>query len=255
MARIQLDDVQIDLPVFTSRSRGFLNSVFRFGRVEQQRLQSSGFFTVQVHALREIRLAIQDGERVGLVGPNGAGKTTLLRVLSGAYEPLCGTVKLEGRIGSLTDLTLGMDPEANGYENIRMRGIHLGKSQPEIASLATEIEAFSELGPHLHLPVRTYSAGMQLRLAFALATAIVPDILLMDEVVSTGDSAFQAKAKARIDSMIQRVKILVLASHSNEIIRSFCQRVLCLYQGRIVFDGPTDQALNYYHDKISGGGV
>lgn len=247
MAKIHLQDVHIDIPVFTSRSRGLINELFRFAGKERARIEAAGLFAYQVHALRGITLTLDDGERVGLIGPNGAGKTTLLKVLSGAYEPARGAVEIVGKIGSLTDLALGMDLEANGYDNIRMRGLHLKKSRAEIEALTQEVEQFCELGAHLGLPVRTYSSGMQLRLAFAMSTAVVPEILLMDEVVGAGDARFQDKAEARLDEMVSSVRILALASHSDDLVRRFCNRALYLKEGRILFDGDVDECLERYH--------
>jgi len=246
MASLELRDVHVDLPVFTSRSRGLLNSVFRYSQRERARVEAVGIFTYRVHALRGIDLVIRDGERVGLVGRNGAGKTTLLRVLSGAYEPTQGEISIEGKVSSLTDLTLGMDVDASGYENIAMRAIHLGKSRREARALAADVEDFTELGEYLHLPVRTYSSGMMLRLAFAVSTAIAPDILLMDEMIGAGDALFMAKAKARIEALMARVKILVLASHNDQIVRAFCNRALCLGEGRILYDGDVQSCLDFY---------
>ena len=250
MVKVELKDVKVDLPVFTSRSRGLINQLFRFSSKEAERVEAAGLFAYQVHALKGITLSIKSGERVALIGPNGAGKTTLLKVLSGAYEPMQGRVDIEGRVGSLTDLTLGMDPEATGYENIRMRGIHLKKSRREIQALTEEMAAFSELGAHLGLPVRTYSSGMQLRLAFALSTAVTPEILLMDEVVGTGDEYFQSKAGARLNSMISSVKILVLASHNDEIVQRFCSRAIYLRDGCIHYDGSVDECLAVYRKDV-----
>lgn len=253
MAQIHLQDVHIDLPVYTSRSRGLINELFRFAPRERARVEAAGLFAYRVHALRGISLTIRDGERVGLVGPNGAGKTTLLKVFSGAYEPSLGLAEIVGKIGSLTDLTLGMDMEANGYDNIRMRGLHLKKSGAEIDRLTEDVELFCELGAHMGLPVRTYSAGMQLRLAFAMSTAVVPEILLMDEVVGAGDARFQDKAKARLDHMVSSVRILALASHSDDIIRRFCNRALYVKEGQIIFDGGVDECLAAYHSDCDEG--
>jgi ABC-type polysaccharide/polyol phosphate transport system ATPase subunit len=252
MARLELTGVHVDLPVFTSRSRGLLNSVFRFAQRERARVESVGMFSYEVHALRGIDLRIREGDKVGLVGRNGAGKTTLLRVLSGAYEPTRGEIAIEGPVSSLTDLWLGMDQDANGYENIAMRAIHLGKSRAEAKDLVADVEAFTELGDYLHLPVRTYSSGMMLRLAFAISTAVAPQILLMDEMIGAGDAHFMGKAKSRMASLMAKVKILVIASHNDAIIRDFCNRAICLSEGRILFDGDVESCLAFYKEQAAG---
>jgi len=247
-----LQDVSLTLPVFTARTRGLLNLLFGYAQREDQRVQKAGIFAYQVNALEGMSLRFDVGERVALIGPNGAGKTTLLRVLAGAYEPQQGAVTVEGRVGALTDLMLGMDPDASGHVNIRMRALHLGLPKRAFPAIAAEVADFSELGAHLDLPVRTYSSGMQLRLAFALSTMITPDILLMDEIVAAGDGAFQRKARQRIDSMVESVDILVLASHSDEILRQYCTRGLCLSGGRLLYDGPLEACLQYYNDEVIG---
>jgi len=253
VSHISLCDVSLSLPVYTARTRGLLNVMFGYARRESRRVQQAGLFAYRVAALENVSLELRSGDRVALVGPNGAGKTTLLRVLSGAYEPQVGTVTVEGRVGALTDLMLGMDPDASGYANIRMRAVHLGLPRKDLAEISAEVAAFSELGLHLDLPVRTYSSGMQLRLAFALSTIVTPDILLMDEVVAAGDAAFMRKAKRRIESLVERVKILVLASHNDDVLREYCTRGLCLVGGRLVFDGPLDDCLDYYQSEVTGG--
>lgn len=246
MSQIRLQDVQVVIPVFTSRSRGLMNTVLRYSRREQDRVERLGIFSSQVHALRGLTLTIHAGERVGLVGSNGAGKTTLLRVMSGALEPTGGRAVIEGEVSPLTDITLGMDLEASGLENIRLRGLYLGKRRGEIEALTADVAEFSELGEYLHLPVRTYSSGMMLRLAVGLATAVSPDILLMDEMIGAGDAAFIEKARVRVESLMRSVKILVIASHNEAIIRSFCNRAIWLEGGRVVFDGTPDECLGRY---------
>lgn len=253
MARLLLRGVHVDLPVFTSRSRGLLNSVFRYAQRERSRVEAVGLFSYHVHALRGIDLDICDGERVALVGRNGAGKTTLLRVLSGAYEPTRGRIDIDGAVSALTDLTLGMDLDASGYENIGMRAIHLGMHREDADALVADVESFTELEGYLHLPVRTYSSGMMLRLAFAISTAVRPEILLMDEMIGAGDAQFMGKAKARIESLMASAKILVLASHNDQIVRDFCNRALCLGEGRVLFDGDVDSCLAFYNGIAAGG--
>lgn len=251
MPSLDLRNAHVEIPVFSSRSRGLINSVFGYARREQSRIEAVGLRSYQVHALRGVSLQIRDGERVGLVGQNGAGKTTLLRVLSGAYEPTQGAIDIAGKVSSLTDLTLGMDMEASGYENIRLRALYLGLSRREVKALEKDVEDFTELGGYLELPVRTYSSGMMLRLAFAVSTAITPDILLMDEMVGAGDAQFLHKAKARLEGLMQKASILVLASHNDQIIRSFCSRALCLRAGTIVFDGDVESCLAFYRESLA----
>lgn len=242
----------MDIPIFSSRSRGLVNSLFRYAKREESRVEALGLGTYQVHALRNINVHITEGERVGLVGRNGAGKTTLLRVLSGAYEPTRGSIEVSGRVSSLTDLSLGMDVEASGYENIRLRALYLGMGRKETEDLTKDTEEFTELGQYLHLPVRTYSSGMMLRLAFAMSTSFVPDILLMDEMVGAGDAGFISKVRGRIQGLMRRAGILVLASHNTEIIQSFCSRGICLNGGSVVFDGDIASCLSFYHSSESG---
>ena len=253
MSQLYLEDVALTLPVFTARTRGLLNLLFGYAQREDRRVQQAGMFAYRVHALSGINLQLSTGDRVGLVGPNGAGKTTLLRVLAGAYEPQQGRVRIDGRVGALTDLMLGMDPDASGHANIRMRALHLGLPRSSYGRVTEQVAGFSQLGSHLELPVRTYSSGMQLRLAFALSTMITPDILLMDEVVGAGDASFQRKAKQRIESMVSQVDILVLASHSDDILRQYCTRGLCLANGRLLFDGPLEDCLDYYRKELVDG--
>lgn len=240
---ISLQDVEVDFPVFTARSRGLLNAVLRYTRREQQRVEESGLSGMTVHALRNINLELRPGDRVGLVGRNGAGKTTLLRVLSGVYEPSAGYMRCEGRVSSLTDIMLGMDLDASGYDNIVLRGVVMGLSRKQSIDLIPEVESFTELGDYLRLPVRAYSQGMLLRLAFAISTSVTPDILLMDEMIGAGDALFLKKAQERISHLIDRVAILVIASHNDAILREFCDTGLFLEEGRIVHSGRIEECL------------
>lgn len=253
MAFIQLSRVSIDFPVFTSRSRGLLNTMLRLPLREKARIQASGLGQLQVHALRDVTLRLGAGDRVGLIGGNGAGKTTLLRALSGVYEPTQGELECSGRVAALTDIMLGMDVDATGYDNIIMRGIVMGLTRREAAGLIPSVEAFTQLGEHLQLPVRTYSQGMLLRLAFAVSTSVVPDILLMDEMIGAGDARFFAQAKERINGLIEQVSILVLASHNEVILKSFCNRALVLKDGSIVMDGSVDEALAFHNAQQEQG--
>lgn len=232
MAHISLRNCGLALPVYGSSSQSLKKkaiSAATGGRIAA----SSGEITV-VHALRDVSLEIKAGDRVGLVGHNGSGKTSMLRMLAGVYEPTSGALRIEGRVTSLIEVTLGMDFEATGYENIRLRGLILGLSKSRIAELTPKIVEFSGLGDYLSMPVRTYSSGMVLRLAFATVTCIQPDVLLMDEWINVGDAEFVAKAESRLSEVIDNASILVLASHNTSIIEHTCNVKIRLDRGQIV---------------------
>ena len=244
MASISLEQVTIEFPIYNARGRSLTGELFR--RTVGGIIKSDKAHNVSIVALREISLELADGDRLGLIGHNGAGKSTLLRVFAGIYEPLSGRVQIQGSVASLTDLTMGMNMEATGYENIMLRGVFLGLQVKEIRRMIPEIEAFTELGEFLELPLRTYSSGMLLRLAFAVTTAIVPEILIMDELIGAGDAAFVSKATARLNQMIGNSRILVIASHSVETIRRFCNKAALMETGRIVRIGPVDEIIDLY---------
>ena len=230
MARIRLDDVCIDLPVFGAHSRSLKNRIISAatgGRLAKE----SGVTCVR--ALSHVNLELRPGDRVGLWGHNGAGKTTLLRVLAGAYAPTHGRVEIEGNVTSLIDLALGMELEATGYENIALRLMMMGRDPRFAQRITEEVETFSGLGEFLDLPIRTYSSGMLMRLAFAISTAVEPEILLMDEWLSVGDEEFVAKAEVRLERLLECTQILVVASHSRELLERRCNRVLRLEHGEV----------------------
>ena len=183
---------------------------------------------VAVTALHNLSLKLEPGDRLGVMGPNGAGKSTLLRVIAGIYEPTQGSVEVRGRIASLINISLGMELEASGYENIRMRGVMMGLSLKQIKSLEEEIADFTELGPYLNMPIRSYSTGMHMRLGFAVSTAVPADILLMDDWLSVGDEAFKIKAEKRLGEYVKKSSILVIASHSKETIEKLSNKTLNL---------------------------
>jgi lipopolysaccharide transport system ATP-binding protein len=185
-----------------------------------------------VVALRDVNLTLGPGDRLGLVGANGSGKTTLLRCLAGAYSPDQGLVEVNGRVASLLDLTMGIDPSATGLENIRLRGLVAGLSPKEIAAKTAGIAEFSGLGPFLAMPMKAYSAGMQARLAFATATSVEAEVLLMDEWIAVGDAEFRTQAQKRLTSMVEQAHILVIASHDPNMIKSLCNKVMRLDHGQ-----------------------
>ena len=210
---------------------------------------------VVVRALDNVSLTVRHGDQVGIVGHNGAGKSTMLRVLAGIYQPTGGMISVDGHVSPLFNVSPGLDMDDSGYENIVTCGLLLGMSRNEIERKLPEIEAFTELSDYLSLPVRTYSTGMLLRLGFAIATAIDPEILLLDEGLGAGDARFAARAAQRVHALIERSSIMVLASHSDDLIRQMCNRAILLDRGRILADGPTEDVLEIYGRMNKGESV
>lgn len=235
MSHITLNKVCLDFPVYNADARSLKSSLVNVATGGQLRAGNNGGVTVR--ALDDITLSIDGGERVGIVGHNGAGKSTLLRVLNGVYRPSSGTVDTDGEIGSLTDINIGMNPEATGLENIDMCGALMGIPKNVIANRLSDIVEFSELGNYIAMPVRTYSTGMQMRLMFSIATTMTPQVLLMDEWLSVGDESFVKKAEERLGNLVSGTDILVFASHSRAMISNICNRLIWLEHGRIKADG------------------
>lgn len=194
-----------------------------------------------VTALEDVSFELKPGDRLGLVGANGAGKTTLLKVLYGIYEPTAGSLEAQGRRDALFNINLGFRSQASGRRNIVLRGLINGWSMREIQEKMDEIIDFSELGDFIDMPVESYSQGMTARLGFAIATSFEPEILLMDEWIGAGDRDFQDKAKARLEKMVTKAGIIVLASHSNALLQRVCNRIISLEHGRITWDGEASE--------------
>jgi ABC-2 type transport system ATP-binding protein len=207
--------------------------------------------TGQIVALDGITLDIPSGSRIGLIGHNGAGKSTLLRVLAGVYEPITGSADIDGTIATLFNATPGLNVDSSGRENIITCGLHLGLSLKEVRARAADIAEFTELGGYLDLPVRIYSAGMLMRLGFAIATSLEPDILLIDEGLGTGDAGFAVKAEARMRELAERASILVVASHSMALLNTLCTTGIVLEHGKIVAMGPIETVLSDYRAKVA----
>jgi ABC-2 type transport system ATP-binding protein/lipopolysaccharide transport system ATP-binding protein len=246
MASVELNQVSVAFPVYSAGSRSLKNALFSAttgGRVGSESKH------IVVQALDSVSLKLNEGDRIALVGHNGAGKTTLLRVLAGIYEPRAGWIRIEGRVTPMFDISLGIDTESTGYENIILRGLYLGLRKAEIMRRADDVAEFTELGPFLNLPVRTYSAGMLARLAFAVSTCIDPEILLLDEGIGAGDANFIDKANQRLDQFVQRAGILVLASHSTDLVRRICNKAMLMEHGRVVFSGAIEDVLDVYHKR------
>ncbi len=222
MAFIELDKVTIQIPVFGGHSRSLKNTFLK--KILHKRSND----IASVTALDSLSLKLKDGDRLGVMGPNGAGKSTLLRTIAGIFEPTAGAIKVEGKIASLIDISLGMNPEATGLENIRMRGVMMGLSLKQIKNLEEEIADFTELGQFLHMPTHTYSTGMHMRLGFAVSTTVPADIILMDEWLSVGDNEFLKKAEIRLHDYIKKSSILIIASHSEILISKLTNQILRL---------------------------
>lgn len=249
MASIFLNHVSVDIPIFNPRTRSFKNNIISSMTGGQIRPRD-GSTNVVVRAVDDLTIDIKHGTRLGLVGHNGAGKSTILRVMGGIYEPTGGTVDVEGDVASMFDIGFGMDGEATGWDNIILRGMYLGYTRREIRARQEEIGRASGLGEFLGMPLRTYSAGMSTRLAFAVSTSIKPDILLVDEGIGAGDAAFLAQAKERMRTFIGGAGILVLASHSNDLLRQWCSEGLWLEHGKVKMLGPIDDVLDAYSSHI-----
>jgi lipopolysaccharide transport system ATP-binding protein len=201
---------------------------------------------LSIEALRDLDLEIVAGDRLGIVGHNGSGKSTLLRLLTGIYEPSSGSIERSGSIASLVDISLGINGENTGRENIFLRGKLMGLTKKEIDEKIDEIIEFSELGDYINLPVRIYSSGMLLRLAFSVSTSITADILIMDEWLSVGDGAFADRARTRLSGLVDESEILVIASHSRELIEDTCNKVVWLEHGSIKKIGSVSEIVNDY---------
>lgn len=240
MARIEAEGLAIEYPLYHHNARSLKR---RLMGATPRRLKEDPSHRVVVAALRNLTFTIERGERVALVGPNGAGKSTLLRTVAGIYEPVAGRLRVEGEIGSLIDPGAGMEALATGRENIVLRGLYRGMSEAEAEAMAEEVVAFADLGEFIDVQIRGYSAGMQVRLAFALATAMMPEILLMDEWFLAGDAEFMARAEERLKQLVTGADILMLATHDMAVVRRWCTRAIRIEGGVILQDGTVEEVL------------
>jgi homopolymeric O-antigen transport system ATP-binding protein len=252
MAHIRADRLSLDLAVLSADSRSLKKSLLAMYK-GPSRVAIDARSKIIVHVLREVSFEFNDGDRIGLIGRNGAGKSTLLRVLARVYAPTGGNLELSGHVVPLLNLGVGIRDDSTGYENIRVCGLLLGMRYEEIAEKTRDIAEFTELGEYLSLPLYTYSAGMRTRLAFGIATAVDPDILLVDENVGAGDAGFIKKAEARMNDLMRRSSIVVLATHSNEMIERDCNRAILLDQGHIVAFGASADVVKEYRRRLESG--
>lgn len=250
MTFLRLRDVAVDFPLYQGSSRSLKKMILATST--KGNLGRDTFDRVTVHALHDVNLLVENGDRLGVCGSNGAGKTTLLRVLAGIYEPTRGAVEIGGRVSALLDVALGLDPDATGRENILLRGMYMDVHPREMRDHVEDIVQFTELGEYIDMPTRTYSSGMMVRLAFAISTCIPPDILLMDEWLSAGDASFLAKAKRRMTEFVSTSSVLILASHSMELLMEWCRSGIWVDHGTIRAAGPIRDVVTQYQESLGG---
>lgn len=243
MASIEVENVSLTYPIYGANARSFKATLVNMatgGRLgENQGL-------IVVEALKDVSFKLEKGDRLALLGHNGAGKSTLLKVLAKIYEPSEGTVRVTGRTNCLFDIMMGMENELNGYENIMLRGMILGLSKKEVRTILPQIEAFAELGDYMKMPIKSYSSGMKVRLAFGIITHVYSEILLIDEVINAGDARFMEKAKTQMQSLIHQSEFMVLSTHNTQTVREMCNKALWLKEGKVHLFGTVDEVLQSY---------
>jgi ABC-type polysaccharide/polyol phosphate transport system ATPase subunit len=232
---VELKAVTVDLPIYNVSTRSLRKAVMKLST--GGKIMQDGHQRVSIRALDRVSLKLEAGDRLGLLGHNGSGKTTLLRTIAGVYPPSRGQVEVKGDISSMFDLTMGMDMEASGEENIVLMARYRGRNLKEARAAMREIAEFTDLGAYLQMPVRTYSSGMLARLGFAVATSFQPDILLLDEWIATGDENFARKAQKRLEAHVAKSRVVCLATHNPALIRRFCNKVMILQAGRVTAFG------------------
>ena len=244
MAHVEIENVSLSYPIYGTNARSFKAALINMatgGRLHK----NNG--NIVVEALKDVSLKLEKGDRLALLGHNGAGKSTLLKVLAKIYEPTQGKVNVKGKVNCLFDIMMGMDHELNGYENIMLRGLILGLSKPEIRELIPQIEEFSELGDFMKMPIKSYSAGMKVRLAFGIITHVFSEVLLIDEIVNVGDANFLEKAKKQMTKLVHQSEFMVLSTHDTNIVRELCNKALWLEKGVVKCFGEVEEVLKVYH--------
>jgi len=244
MAFLRLHNLSVEFPMYQGSSRSLKKSIV--ANTTRGNLAHDALNRINVRALNELNFSIEQGDRVGLIGLNGSGKTTLLKVLAGIYRPSRGELVRSGRVSALLDINVGMNVDMTGQENIVLRGMYMGIHPRDMRKRIGEIAEFTELGDYLDMPVRTYSSGMSVRLAFATATCVVPEILLLDEWLSAGDALFIAKATKRMEEFVKLSSVLVLASHSMDLLEKWCTHGIWLELGHVKTMGPIHEVAAAY---------
>lgn len=247
MAQIDLRNVSVEFPIFNLNARSLKKHLIKIatgGSIVKDANEH-----VVIKALNNVSFSIKHGERVGLIGHNGSGKSTLLRLLSMIYEPTRGDIRIDGHVSPLLDFATGIEAELTGYDNIFTRGVLLGLTREQIKRQIEDIAELTGLGDYLAMPVRTYSSGMKIRLAFAISTSIQPEILLIDEVFGAGDASFVETARNRMISLLDQSSIVVMATHSDVLMKEFCSKALVMERGSVVYFGEVDEALERYRQR------
>jgi len=243
MSKINVENLSVKFRAYNDRSPSLKDTFSNF--LKKKRIVAFEEFW----AVNDVSFTVYKGEKLGIIGKNGAGKSTLLKALCRVYESNLGKIDIEGRVVPLLEIGAGFHPEFTGRENIYLNGAILGCSKTDLRKIEPDIITFSELQDFIDTPVKYYSTGMYLRLAFSVATAISPDILILDEVFAGGDVFFLQKAKTRMSEMINRANIMVMVSHDHELIRSLCDRVVWLEGGKIIADGKPDEIVFAYLNR------
>lgn len=244
MSFVTANNITVEMPIYEISGRSMKMQMLN--KLKSARINAGSNGVTVIKALQNLSFEAHKGDRIGLIGSNGAGKSTLLRVLAGIYAPSIGQLNIQGKTVALLEMGLGMDDTMTGYQNIKLRGMLLGMSSDEVAAKTNEIAEFTGLAEYLHLPIRTYSSGMRIRLAFAISTAVDAEILLLDEVIGVGDANFLEKANQRLKNLHDKAHIVFLASHSNSLITDMCNKVIWLEGGNLRFFGDAREGINLY---------
>lgn len=247
MALIELNNISVEFPIYNVSARSLKKNFIRLATGGN--VSKDANHHVVVKSLNDISLSIRHGDRIGLIGHNGSGKSTLLKLLSRIYEPTQGDIIIDGHVSPILNLMQGIEAEFTGYENIMMRGVILGLTQAQIKKQMNDIAELTGLGDYLSMPVRTYSSGMMVRLAFAISTSINPEILLIDEIFGAGDAEFMKRAREKMVSLLRQSSIVIIASHANNLIQEFCNKAILLEGGKVKYVGDTQTALDLYQKK------
>jgi ABC-type polysaccharide/polyol phosphate transport system ATPase subunit len=247
---IELSDVSLRFVSYSDKQYSLKRAVLDLLLRRESPVPSSEFW-----ALKNVSLRIAAGERVGVVGGNGAGKSTLLRLLAKIYPPTSGQLAIRGSVAPLIEMGAGFNPELSGHDNIVLNGAMLGFNRSQMLARVDRIHEFTGLREFAEMPLKYYSSGMYMRLAFAIATEVNPDILLIDESLGVGDAAFQDKAKARLRNLFDRTQVVILVSHELPTLRELCTRGLWIDHGRLVADGPIDQVIDTYWQWVASAAV